>query len=373
VIEGALPRRDVDVVIVGGGQSGLALGYHLARRCRRFVILDTADRVGHAWRARWDSLRLITPCPYNDLPGMSFPAPVWSFPHKDEVADYLERYAETFALPVRLGERVSSVQKGGTGYLVKSTTAVYDSKAVVIATGPFQHPCVPEIAAGADPSLVQLHSSQYKNPDQLPDGEILVVGCGNSGAGIAMDLSSRRRVHLALGDTGTSPRSILGRDLFWWVHNLRLSQVTIDSRLGKHLSSGPDALIGITPEQIGHLGVRVGPRLVRFEGQTSCFADGARQRVDAVIWATGFRPRYDFLVEPVTDARGAPIHRRGVTRAEGLYFLGLKWQYRFDSSLLGGVGRDAAHLAEQITSHLAGRPSTLTPQRDHTGTLHGHI
>jgi putative flavoprotein involved in K+ transport len=359
-----LPRRTVDVVIVGGGQSGLALGYHLAQKGRSFAILDAADRIGHAWRSRWDSLRLITPCPYNDLPGLRFPAPAWSFPHKDEVVAYLERYAETFGLPVHLGERVRAVLPRGEGYLVEATSGVFEAKALVIATGPFQTPHVPELAARADPTLVKLHSTEYKRPGQLPEGDVLVVGCGNSGAGIAQELAKGRRVHLALGRTASSPRRILGRDLFWWAHTFGLTRVTIDSRLGANMSRQPDGLLGVTPAELAGLGISLKPRLASIEERTARFADGTHQRIDAVIWATGFRPRYDFLKAPVFDVRGAPIHRRGVTQAPGLYFLGLKWQYRIDSSLLGGVGRDAAYLAEHITSYLAGRPLVAAPRRD---------
>ncbi|WP_437818884.1 flavin-containing monooxygenase [Sorangium sp. So ce1078] len=360
----ARPRRRVEVVVVGGGQSGLALGYHLAGQGRSFVLLDAAERIGHAWRSRWDSLRLITPCPYNDLPGMRFPAPAWSFPHKDEVAAYLARYAETFALPVRLGERVRAVRQDGAGYLVEAATALYEAPVVVVATGAFQHPHVPALPGDVDPSLFQLHSAAYRSPAQIPEGDVLVVGCGNSGAGIALELAASRRVCLSLGRTASSPRRILGRDLFFWAHALGLTRVTAESRLGKRLRRGPDGLIGIDPRSIARRGVALAPRLVQLDGRTARFADGSRRRVDAVLWATGFRPRFDFLDVPVLDGRGAPVHRRGVTRAPGLYFLGLPWQHRIDSSLLGGVGRDAQHLAEQIQRHLAGASAAATARQE---------
>lgn len=349
-----------DVVIIGGGQSGLALGYHLASRGRRFTILDAGERVGQVWRNRWDSLRLITPCPYNSLPGLAFPAPRWSFPHKDQVADYLERYARMFALPVRLGQRVHALRRAGQRYRVDTADSALEAPVVVVATGPFQHPRVPDFAAGAD--LFQIHSSAYRNPGQLPAGDVLVVGCGNSGAGIAQDLAATHRVHLALGRTGTSPRSLAGRDLFWWAHHLGLPRVTIDSRLGRRLRGQPDGLLGVTTQQIAARGVTLSPRVTAMHGSTARFADGASRRFDAVVWATGFRPRYDWIDHDigaalgarVLDEHGAPVHGRGVSPAPGLYFLGLKWLHCFDSSLLGGVARDAAYLATHIDSYLAG-------------------
>ncbi|HYH99082.1 NAD(P)/FAD-dependent oxidoreductase, partial [Hyalangium sp.] len=214
-----------DVIIIGGGQAGLALGYHLARQGQRFLILEAAEQVGHSWRSRWESLRLITPCPYNDLPGMPFPGDPWSFPTKDEVADYLAHYARTFELPLRLGTRVTSVRAEGGTFVVRTEDTAFEARNVVCATGPFQRPHLPLSMERASPQLVQLHSSQYRNPSQLPRGKVLVAGCGNSGAGIARELSASHEVHLALGRTAASPRRLLGRDFFWWAHLLRLTEV----------------------------------------------------------------------------------------------------------------------------------------------------
>ena len=349
-----------DVLIIGGGQSGLALGHHLAQQGRRFLILDAADQVGHAWRSRWDSLRLLTPCPYNDLPGMPFPAEHGAFPTKDEVADYLVRYAKAFDLPLRLGTRVSAVRPVGDLYEVRTADTCFEARDVVCATGPFQRPHVPLSTERASASLLQVHSSAYKGPAGIPAGRVLVVGCGNSGVGIARELSATHEVHLALGRTAASPRQWLGRDYFWWVHLLRLTEVTRDSWLGRKMRQGPDGIIGPPPEQMAREhGIVLRPRLRDVEGHRVTFEDGQSLEVGTLVWATGFRPDYGWLEVPgVLDARGAPLHQRGVTPVPGVSFLGLKWQYRADSSLLGGVGRDASFLAH----HLAQRPGLSRPR-----------
>jgi len=352
-----------DVIIIGGGQSGLALGYHLARQGRRFLILDAADQVGHSWRSRWDSLRLITPCPYNDLPGMPFPGEPWSFPTKDEVASYLAHYAKTFDLPLRLGTRVTSVRRVGDAYEVRTADTSIEAHSVVCATGPFQRPHLPLDTQWASPSLLQLHSTQYRNPSHLPPGKVLVVGCGNSGAGIARELAATHEVHLALGRTGVTPRRMLGRDFFWWAHRLRLMDVTRDSWLGQKMRQEPDSIIGPGPEELARAhGIVLRPRVRSVEGHRATFEDGGVLEVGTLLWATGFRPDYDWLEVPVLDARGAPVHQRGITASPGLYFLGLKWLYRPNSSLLGGVGRDAAFLAAHLAERAGHSRSAASPR-----------
>jgi putative flavoprotein involved in K+ transport len=338
----------LEVIIIGGGQSGLALGYYLARQGRRFVILDAAERIGHAWRSRWDSLRLITPCPYNSLPGMPFPAERWSFPTKDEVADYLERYAAAFQLPVRLRSRVRKVQAIPGGYRVEMDEGSLEAPQVVIATGPFNLPRLPPFASELSPEVLQLHSSHYRNPAQLPEGDALVVGCGNSGAGIARELAAHHKVYLSLGRTGSMPRRVLGRDLYWWAHLLRLTEVTIDSPRGQRWSRQPDGLVGVTPEMLARSGVLLTGRTVGVDGDRVLFEDGGSARIRTLVWATGFRPDYQWIEVPVFDKEGKPVHRRGVTAAPGLFFLGLKWLHRSTSALLCGVGPDAAYLAERL-------------------------
>lgn len=345
----------LDVVVIGGGQSGLAAGYYLAQQGRPFVILDAADRVGHAWRSRWDSLRLITPSPYNDLPGLAFPRETGAFPSKEQTADYLDQYARTFRLPVRLGARVTALRRSaGGGYRVELGGEALEARAVVVATGTFQKPYFPVDRSEVSPDVAQIHTSEYRNPQALPVGDTLVVGCGNSGNPIARELSATRRVYQSIGQMMASPRRVLGKDLFWWLYNLRLMEVTVDSPLGRRLRRLPEGSIGLTPhDNARDHGVVLLGRTLSVRGDTAICDDGRTVRVRAIVWATGFTHDYRWVDVPVLDARGAPVHRRGVTEAPGLYFLGLKWQYRNGSSLLGGVGRDAEFIASHIARYLA--------------------
>lgn len=341
-----------DVLVIGGGQAGLALGYHLSRQGRSFLILDAAHLVGDAWRRRWDSLTLFTPARYSALPGLPFPGDPDHLPGKDEVADYLELYARTFALPIRCGEVVRAVRPlaGGSGYEVETERVRYEAKQVVIATGPFQRPFVPAFAAGLAPDVVQLHSSEYRNPAQLPArGVTLVVGGGNSGVQITAELAASRPTVLAVGEPlRRLPERVLGRSIFWWLERAGAMNVTVDSRLGRQASTR-ELLIGRSPGMIAReLGVRIVGRAGRAEGRRVVTLDGEEIEIAAVVWATGFRADFTFLEAPVLDERGRPVHRRGVSDLPGLYFLGLSWQHTRGSALLGWVGRDAEYLALQL-------------------------
>lgn len=336
-----------DVVVIGGGQAGLAMGYYLARQGRSFVILDAATGVGHAWRTRWDSLKLFTPARYSALPGLPFPGDPEHYPGKDEVADYLDLFARTYSLPVRSGGSVLALRAvPGAGFDVQTGMATYAADQVVVATGPFQRPLIPAIAGGLAPDVMQIHSSQYRAPDQLPPGDVLVVGGGNSGVQIAAELAQTRRTALAVGETlGRLPEQLLGRSLFWWLEKSGFMRVTVGSRFGQK-ASRREVLIGGSPKMIARdLGVRVIGRVEHANGGRVRTADGEEIRVAAVVWATGFRSDYRWIQAPVLDDRGAPVHRRGVTAVPGLYFLGLPWQHTRGSALIGWVGRDGYYLA----------------------------
>jgi putative flavoprotein involved in K+ transport len=340
-----------DTIVIGGGQAGLSVGYHLATRDLDFVILDAEARVGDTWRRRWDSLRLFTPARYSGLPGMPFPALATHLPDKDEVADYLERYAERFELPIRSSTRVDSVGWDGERYVVQAGALRFEAENVVVATGPFQRPSIPSVAERLAPTIHQLHSSAYKSPFDLPEGPALVVGAGNSGAQIALELAKFRKVWLAGRDTGHLPRRILGRDLFDWIWPV-MRRATLDTRLGRRLRTraraGGDSLIGIPEQSITDGGVvRVGRVMDERGGYPVC--DGKVLTPSVIMWCTGFAPDYRWIEMPVLDESGYPRHRRGVvTDAPGLYFLGLRFQHRMTSSLVGGVGEDAAYVAEQV-------------------------
>jgi putative flavoprotein involved in K+ transport len=339
----------LDVLVIGAGQAGLALGWHLKQQGASFLLVDAAPRIGHAWRTRWDSLRLFTAAEYDGLPGLAFPAPAGSYPTKDEVAAYLEAYRDRFELPVRLGTRVLSLRRDFGGFVAETTNGLLRARQVVVATGPFQSAYVPPVAAELDPQVVQLHSSHYRNPTDIPDGRVLVVGAGNSGLQIAEELAAAgRRVTVAMG---RRPRAVrqrpLGRDLFWWFTTLGLISKPADSRLAKRFQAR-ELVVGTSWRRLRSLGVRLAGRAVSGVDRRVSLADGSTVEVDAVVWATGFRPDYSWLDVPGVIADGAVQHRRGVSPVPGLHFLGLPWQHTRGSALLGFVQHDAAWLADQL-------------------------
>ena len=342
----------LDVLVIGGGQAGLAMGYHLAQSGRSFQIADAGLEIGGAWQSRWDSLRLFTSGRYDSLPGLPFPAGPDTYPGKDDVANYLQAYAAKYTLPVRLNTNVTSLTRGDDTYVAKAGGEVLEARQVVVATGPFQVPFIPPIADGLDPGVHQIHSAHYRRPGTLPAGKVLVVGAANSGCQIAQELSATHRVELSVGQRlPVIPQRPLGRDIWAWATGLRLDKVTANSRLGRRLA-GRDQVIGpahgSSPAATAS-GSGPAPRGRR--GRTVTFADGSAADFDSVVWATGFRADHTWIDIPeVTDQRGRVRHQRGVTPSPGLYMLGLTWQHTRGSALLGWVGRDAAFLAGQITS-----------------------
>ncbi len=346
----SVATEGVEVLVIGGGQAGLAMGHHLAERELTFVVADANPEVGHMWRSRWRSLKLFTAGHYNNLPGMEFPAARDSYPGKDEVADFLRTYVEKFALPVRLDTTVTRLSRAGDdGYLAETTTGPIRAGQVVVATGPFQVPFTPGIADGLDPELTQLHSASYQGPDDLREGRILVVGGANSGQQIALELSDSRQVEIAIGERlPTLPQRPLGRDIWWWLTATRLARVPVSSRLGQRLSQR-DVVIGGGLRELRRHGVGVRPRVTGASGRTITFEDGESADYEGVVWATGFRIDHSWIDLPeVKDERGQVEHVRGVTEAPGLYLLGMTWQYTRTSALLGWVGNDATFVADQI-------------------------
>jgi putative flavoprotein involved in K+ transport len=346
------PREVFDVVVVGGGQAGLAAAWHLSRSRQRYVVLEAGGQIGHSWRSRWDSLRLFTPAEHDALPGLSFPAPAGTYPGKEAVADYLRDYAATFELPVELNARVTGLHSTGAAFRVETEGREFTARQVVVATGPFHQPLVPALAAGLDSSVTQVHSAGYRSTADLPDGPVLVVGGGNSGFQIAEELAPTRPVELSLGSTYPAlPQRLLGRDLFWWLTRSGLMRATVDSRLGRRMQSRGEFLIGSSRRDLQRAGVRLRPRLVAAAGRTARFADGSSRDVAAVVWATGYRSDYSWIDVPGVLRDGRVLHRRGVTDVPGVYFLGLPWQHTRGSALLGFVGDDAAHVVRAARRH----------------------
>jgi putative flavoprotein involved in K+ transport len=351
---GASPESGgrVEVVVIGAGQAGLAIGHFLALAGRRFVILEAGESVGTAWRERWDSLVLFTPRRYDALPGLPFPGEPDGHPGRDEVVAYLEQYARTFDLPVRFRSQVRSLEAADDGFVLElADGGRVAADQVVVATGPFHVPSVPALAGELYPALFQVHSAAYRAPSGVPDGTVLVVGGGNTGFQIAKELSATHTVDLAVGSRQTPlPQRLLGRDLFSWLTRLGLLDKSVDSRIGRR-ARDRDTLIGSSPRELRRrFGVALRPRAVGGWGRTVRFADGSALDVDAVVWATGYRPDHSWIRHDIADESGRLRHRRGVSDIRGLYFLGLSWQHTRGSALLGFVQDDAEVVAGRIES-----------------------
>jgi putative flavoprotein involved in K+ transport len=356
-----------DTVIIGGGQAGLAAGYYLAKRGLPFVILDANERIGDAWRNRWDSLRLFSPAKFDGLPGWRFPAPGWSFPRKDEMADYLGAYAARFDLPVRTGIRVNGLSREGDRYVVVSGERRFEADRVVVATGAERVPKVPPFAFDLDPRIVLLHSSDYRNPEQLQEGDVLVVGLGNSGAEIAFELSKSKRTWLSGKPSGQIPvrhgsrASRFGVPVFWFIFTHVLTKRTpIGRRIGPKFATMAAPLIRVKTKDLVAAGVERVPKVVGVRDGLPVLEDDRALEVANVIWCTGYRQDYSWIDLPIFGEDGGPVHERGVVVSEpGMYFMGLIFQFALASDVLPGVGRDAKYIARHIASREAKRRASM--------------
>ena len=354
----------VQVVVIGGGQAGLSVGYCLAQRGLSFVILEANSRVGDQWRKRWDSMRLFTPAKYDGLIGLPFPAPPSSFPTKDEMADYLESYAKHFELPVRTGVRVDRVWRDGQRYVVETAGGRFVADHVVVAMATYQAPRIPEFAKALAPGIVQLHSSEYTNRRQLEPGDVLIVGAGNSGADIAMDISSSHKTWLAGRHPGHVPfriESRLARFIFPILFRIVFHRIlTVDTPMGRRvrptmISKGLP-LIRVKPADLAAAGVERTPRVTGARDGKPVLADGRVLDVANVIWCTGFHPGLSWidLPRPIYGVDGEPVHERGIVPDEpGFYFVGLHFLYSASSTMIHGIARDAERIAEVIRKRVA--------------------
>jgi len=350
----SMMNESYHTIVIGGGQAGLAAGYFLAQRGERFVILDASRQTGDSWRSRWDSLYLFTPSQFDGLPGMRFPKPNNTFPSKDEVAEYLQDYAEKFQLPIRHGVTVEALTRAEGGYRAAVGDGAFFAGNVIITTGAFHQPYTPSFASELGTDILQVHSSAYRNPGQIPVQNVLVVGAGNSGVEIALELSrTGKKVWLAGRDVGSIPADTLGKPFggrpYWWFISRVLS---LDTPLGRKVASLPnhgDPLIHNRRQEVIQAGIECTPRISGIRSGKPQAEDGKTLPVEGVIWATGFRPDYHWIDLLVFDEHGYPRHKRGVVpEAPGLYFVGLKFQSALNSPLLGGVGTDARYIVDQI-------------------------
>ncbi len=358
-----------DVIVIGGGQAGLSVGYYLARRGLRFVILDACARIGDSWRSRWDSLRLFTPARFDALVGLPFPAPPDSFPTKDQMGDYLERYAAHFRLPVRSGVRVERLFMRDGRYVVRAGELELQADQVVVAMASYQQRRVPAFAAQLRPDIAQLHSSQYRNPAQLRPGAVLLAGAGNSGAEIAVELASAHPTWLAGRDTGHVPFRIsswLGRTLLVRLvlrvlfHRVMTVRTPIGRKLRANALAHGGPLIRTRPQELAAAGVQRAPRVEGVRDGLPLLEDGRTLEVSNVVWCTGFDPGFSWIELPIFDAHGEPLHDSGVAmRAPGLYFVGLHFLYAMSSTMIHGVGRDAERIVDALAHRVrkpAGQP-----------------
>jgi len=368
-----MATESFDTVVVGGGQAGLATGYHLARNGRSFVILDASDRIGDPWRQRWDSLRLYSPASHDGLPGMRFPGKRTSYPTANEMADYLESYAARLELPVRSSTAVESLTVEGGRYVVRSGDRSFEAENVVVATGVMQKPIVPSFAGALDRGITQLHSSDYRNIAQLQEGPVLVVGASHSGADIAYEVATRHRTILSGTDNGQIPVRVdtrRGRMGFRLLFLAGSHVLTMDTPMGRkmrhHVRHGGAPLLRYRRKDLLAAGVeRVTARTTGVVDGMPELDDGTVVDVRNVVWCTGFEPDFSWIDVPFArEDDGYPVQYRGVVdSAPGLYFVGLVFLHSFASMLVRGTGRDAERVVTHIVSREPSRAAALAPSR----------
>jgi putative flavoprotein involved in K+ transport len=355
----------IDTVVIGGGQAGLSAGYHLARRGLPFVILDADSRIGDHWRERWDSLRLYSPAVHDSLPGFRFPASSFHYPSGREMGDYLEAYAGRFGLPVRSGQRVERLDPvpGGGGFMVTMADGQrIAARQVIVATGPFRTPRIPAFASELDPSIRQLHSHDYRRPDQLQDGPVLVVGLAHSGADIALEVAAGHRTMVSGRPHGQLPIRIIDTPkarIAWPIMRFAFSHVlTIRTPMGRRMRpeirKGGGLLLRVRLPDLDAAGVeRHDAKVVGVRGGRPVLADGTVLDVTNVVWCTGYTPDYGWIGAPVVGPDGWPEEHRGVSpTVPGLYFLGIPFSYAFTSMLVTGAGRDAKYVVDRVAERV---------------------
>lgn len=338
-------------VVIGAGQAGLATGYYLKKARQSFVMLDKNEKVGDEWKNRYDSLVLFSPRMYSALPGLQIKGDPNGFPDKHEMVQYLQQYAQKFQLPLRLQTKATRVWKENGHFHIQTNNQVYKAENVIVASGPFQTPKIPFFSQNLSPDIKQLHSSQYKNPADLLEGNVLIVGGGNSGAQIAVEISGKRDTYLSAGDRMKFlPLKIGAKSIFWWLEKAGILNASRHSWMGRKIQASGDPIFGLELKKAMASGEIISKsKAVAGEKRHIQFQDQTWLEVQNIIWATGFAPDYSWLdIQGVLNKEGKPVHQRGITQIKGLYFIGLPWQHRRGSALLYGVGKDAQYITGWI-------------------------
>jgi putative flavoprotein involved in K+ transport len=361
-MDGTREAERIDTIVIGAGQAGLSAGYHLAKRGIPHLILDADERIGDHWRRQWESLRLYSPAWSDSLPGMRFPASAYHYPSGREMGDYLEAYAKRFDLQVVSGTRVDGVRPAtgaDGGFVVTAGDRRFEAARVIVATGAFNQPHVPDLAIDLDPSIHQLHSSEYRNPAQLRDGSVLVVGVSHSGADIAFEAARTHRTFLAGHAHGQLPFKVIDtwRARIVWpmmvflASHVLTTRTPIGRKMAPFVRMGGGPLLRVRSGDLAAAGVeRHDERVTGVTDGKPTLADGTVLDVSTVVWCTGFRPDYRWVHVPdFVGDDGWPKGARGVVASvPGLYFLGVPFTYGFTSMLVAGAGRDAGFVVARI-------------------------
>ncbi|KKZ99091.1 hypothetical protein B4147_3675 [Bacillus wiedmannii] len=340
-----------DIIIVGAGQAGLIMGNYLKQEGYNFLLLEAGNRIGDSWRNRYNSLQLFTPKEYSSLPGMILKGEKNEFPHKDEIAMYLEEYAQYFQLPVQLQTEVLKIRKEKEIFELHTPTEVLKSKKVIIASGGFQQPYIPSFSQHLSSHIFQIHSSQYKSPSQIPKGNVLVVGGGNSGMQIAVELAKTHEVTMSISHPLTFlPLRLFRKSIFYWLEKLGLLYAEVNTKRGKWFQKRKDPIFGFEGKELIRNGaIKLEEKVVSASENNIMFQNGGTYSAESIIWSTGFIQNYKWIeLEKAVNENGFPNHVRGISPVKGVYYIGLPWQSQRGSALICGIGKDAAYILSEI-------------------------